>query len=237
MARYLLLHGAGGIGFDHWLVWLSTELRARGHEARMRKLPTPSEPQREAWQATMLERLGALAGGGDEQPAASGKPPGERGVSSKHGNMTSGDALVESAGSEPPGDELVVVAHSLSTLLWLLHAADVTAGRTPAPTVRADRVALVAPPHLPAGAASHGWAMPQPSAIDPSSVARHTRIAVSRDDPYWPRGGSIPALVQPLGLPLDDLGLAGHVEPADGYGPWPSMLAWCLGEAEAIAPN
>lgn len=212
MARYLLLHGAGGIGFDHWLVWLSTELRARGHDARMRKLPMPSEPRREAWQATMLERLGALVGGEHGEPAGS-------------------------AGSGEPGDELVVVAHSLSTLLWLLHAADVTAGRTPGPAVRVDRVALVAPPHLPVGAASHGWAMPEPSELDPAAIARHTRIAVSRDDPYWPDGGAIPALVEPLGVPLDDLGLAGHVEPADGYGPWPSMLAWCLGEAEAIDPN
>lgn len=203
MARYLLLHGAGGIGFDHWLVWLSTELRARGHDARMRKLPTPKAPRREPWQATMSERLTALT----------------------------------NAGSGEPGDELVVVAHSLSTLLWLLHAADVTAGRAPAPAARADRVALVAPPHLPAETGDSGWEMPDPSAIDPAVLALHTRVAVSRNDRYWPQGGSIPALVEPLGLPLDDLGLAGHVEPADGYGPWPSMLGWCLGEAESITPN
>lgn len=198
MARFLLLHGAGGIGFDHWLVWLSTELRARGHEAPMRKLPKPTEPRLAPWQATMTERLEALA---------------------------------------TPDDELVVVAHSLSTLLWLLHAGDVAAGRADAPLRRADRVMLVAPPHLPADTGDSGWSMPDPALIDPAALATETRVAVSRDDRYWPGGASIAALVKPLGLPLDDLGNAGHVEPADGYGPWPSMLAWCLGERDAVGPN
>lgn len=218
MSRFLLLHGAGGIGFDHWLVWLSEELRARGHQAHMRKLPSPKAPMRAPWHAAMTERFEALGSAA----------------------MSSGFANLEQARTAPTSEssgELVVVAHSLGTLLWLLHAADVAVGRTPPPAVLADRVALVAPPKLPDELGDSGWSMPVAAETDPSSVANSTRFAVSRNDRYWPNGGSIPALVEPLGLPLDDLGDAGHVEPADGYGPWPSMLAWCLGEAEAITPN
>lgn len=207
MARYLLLHGAGGIGFDHWLVWLSDALRSRGHSARMRKLPHPRAPRRAPWHAAMVERLATLEA--------------ERSATAGGGN----------------DDELVVVAHSLSTLLWLLYAQDVTAGRIAPPARRVDRVALITPPKLPDEVGDSGWAMPDPTAIDPATVAASTRVAVSRNDRYWPNGAAIDALVTPLGLPLDDLGDAGHTEPADGYGPWPSLLAWCLGEATTIAAN
>jgi predicted alpha/beta hydrolase family esterase len=200
MARYLLLHGLGGIGPDHWLVWLSGELRARGHVARIRKLPTPNAPDFDTWLSTMRERLAAL---GD--PAA--VPEGE-----DHG-------------------ELIVVGHSLGGRLWLHHAQDLQPGLPVA-----DRVALVAPPLLPppSDGVESGFYDLDLDRVDAASVAHHTRVVVSTNDPYWPDGGAIDGFATPLGLPVDVIGDHRHVEPQDGFGPWPGLLAWCLGEAETI---
>ena len=57
----------------------------------------------------------------------------------------------------------------------------------------------------------------------------------SDDDPYCPEGAA--ALYgEPLGLPVDLLDGAGHVNPDAGFGPWPAAEAWCYGES-AIASS
>jgi predicted alpha/beta hydrolase family esterase len=202
MARFLLLHGFGGIGPDHWLVWLSGELRARGHVARIRKLPAPNAPDFDTWLATMRERLAAL----DDPAALAGSP------------------------AEDDRGELIVVAHSLGARLWLHHAAGGSDGLP-----IADRAALVALPSLPPGDQGRsGFYGLDANAVDPARVARHTRAVVSSNDRYWPDEGAIEGLIGPLGLPVDRLGDCGHFEPPDGFGPWPGMLSWCLGEAETI---
>ncbi len=71
-------------------------------------------------------------------------------------------------------------------------------------------------------------------AARPERVAQETRMVLSETDHWWPELGAREALAEPLGLPVDLIGAAGHVEPADGYGPWPGMLAWCLGERAEI---
>lgn len=204
VARFVLLHGFGGVGPDHWLVWLSMELRRRGHVARLRKLPVPNDPRPEAWRAALDERLQ---------------------------RMVSDDPDARDEKGDPAGD-LVVVAHSLATRLWLQHATR----DTPSP-VMADRVALVVPPELPEHDAlpEGAWRL-ELERVRPELVARSTRVVVSDNDPYWPAAGAIAGIAEPLGLPVDRLGAAGHVEPPEGYGPWPAMLAWCLGEREELAP-
>lgn len=201
MARFVLLHGFGGVGPDHWLVWLSTELRARGHVARLRKLPAPNAPRLSAWREALDERLA---------------------------NISSDDPEVRGEKGDPSG-ELVVVAHSLATRLWLAHASRAT----PAP-VMADRVALVVPPRLPHDADPAVFPDLDLPAVRPEHAARSTRVVLSENDHWWPELGARAGIAEPLGLPVDVIGRAGHVEPADGYGEWPSMLAWCLGERNDI---
>lgn len=201
MARFVLLHGFGGVGPDHWLVWLSTELRARGHVARLRKLPSPNAPRLDAWRQALDARLDAIC---------------------------SPDAAVRDEAGDPAG-ELVVVAHSLGTRLWLDHATRAA----PAPQL-ADRVALVVPPRLPEGADRSVFADIDVEHVRPQLAGHHTRVVLSEDDPWWPDLGAREAIAEPLGLPVDLIGRAGHVEPANGYGPWPGMLAWCLGEQAEI---
>ena len=202
MARFVLLHGFGGVGPDHWLVWLSQELRDRGHVARLRKLPSPNAPRLDDWLAALEGRLERIA---------------------------SDDPDVRDEKGDPSG-ELVVVAHSLGTRLWLAHAT-----REERAPVFADRVALVVPPKLPEGADPAVFADVDLARVRPELVASHTRVALSENDRWWPELGAAAGIADPLGLPIDRLGRAGHVEPADGYGPWPAMLAWCLGEREDLA--
>lgn len=128
--------------------------------------------------------------------------------------------------------ERVVVAHSLSCLLWL-HAAARGMVRPPA-----DRVLLVAPPS-PAAAASHpqiaGFRAPvERSAVRASSCAA-VRLVASERDAYSPEGSAHELYGEPLGLDSEVLPGAGHLTIEDGYGPWPAALAWCLDPAVRFA--
>lgn len=118
--------------------------------------------------------------------------------------------------------ERVVVAHSLSVLLWV-HAAAVLGG-----AARVDRVLLVAPPS-PAVLAEHDevreFAGIQLDAAALRDAAVQTRLVCSDNDPYCPGGAS--ATYAGLGLACDVLPGAGHLDPDAGYGAWPSVAAWC----------
>jgi predicted alpha/beta hydrolase family esterase len=115
-----------------------------------------------------------------------------------------------------------VIAHSLGCLLWLHHGAG----------DRAERVLLVAPPSL-AGAPPplHPW-FPVP--LDPAT-AGNARLVCAPDDPYCPEDAAR-EYGEPLGIPVDVLPGAGHVNPDAGFGPWPEVEAWCYG-ASAIASS
>ncbi|MFD4350578.1 alpha/beta hydrolase [Streptomyces coelicoflavus] len=52
------------------------------------------------------------------------------------------------------------------------------------------------------------------------------RAVVSATDPYAPAAPR--AWSASLGLDCDILSAVGHITPADGYGPWPGVLEWCL---------
>ncbi|MGY1602079.1 RBBP9/YdeN family alpha/beta hydrolase [Geodermatophilus sp. SYSU D00815] len=128
------------------------------------------------------------------------------------------------------GDERVLVCHSLAVLLWW-HAAPSLGDLAP------DRVLLVAPPApglirtLPAVAAFVPGAMGTTPL--PEDVVRRVRLVASDDDPYCP-GGAEAVYARPFGLDVDLVPGAGHLEPASGYGPWPSVLEWCRDPATRI---
>jgi uncharacterized protein len=125
--------------------------------------------------------------------------------------------------------ERVVVAHSLGCVLWLREAAAV------APSRRVDRVALVAPPCP--GAAIAELARFYPTGADRAAVklaAGATRLVCSDGDPYCPQDGAAHHWGEPLGLPVDLLPGAGHINVEAGYGPWPEMEAWCLGRLDTL---
>jgi predicted alpha/beta hydrolase family esterase len=54
---YLILHGWGGSGPQHWQTWLAETLRADGHEVRYPDLPNPDEPGLEAWLVALRDVL------------------------------------------------------------------------------------------------------------------------------------------------------------------------------------
>ena len=61
--RFLLLHGLGGSGPDHWQRWLATRLGDAGHPVRFPELPDPDRPRPEAWDAALREELAGLGPG------------------------------------------------------------------------------------------------------------------------------------------------------------------------------
>jgi predicted alpha/beta hydrolase family esterase len=124
------------------------------------------------------------------------------------------------------GGERVVVAHSLSCLLWL-HAC--ARGRVDPP---ADRVLLVAPPSpavtrgTPAMA---GFALIPDDALAAAVAASSrapVRLVASDADPYSTEGSALDLYGRPLRLVSELLPGAGHVTIEDGFGPWQPVLAW-----------
>jgi predicted alpha/beta hydrolase family esterase len=124
-----------------------------------------------------------------------------------------------------------VVCHSLA-VPTLLHTLAVRPGRV------ARRILLVAPP---------GWeALGQiqdevrnfaPVPLDPgrlAGAAEETRLVFCRADPFCVEGADR-LYARPLGIPADQLDPAhAHLNTASGFGPWPQVLQWCLGERSSI---
>ena len=83
---------------------------------------------------------------------------------------------------------------------------------------------------------------------DPVCPARPERVllvappsrAGAPDDPYCPEDAAL-LYGAPLGLDVDLLPGAAHVNPEAGYGPWPGVEAWCYGASAStssrIAPG
>jgi uncharacterized protein len=124
-----------------------------------------------------------------------------------------------------------VIAHSLACVVWLHHCAE-----SRPDGVLAARVLLVAPPSR-SGA---------PRALEPffpvplerervAAAAAETRLVCAPDDPYCP-DGAVALYGEPLGLAVDVLPGAGHINVDSGYGPWPAAEAWCYG-ASAITSS
>jgi uncharacterized protein len=62
---YLILHGLSNRRPpEHWHHWLHDELTARGELVRYPQLPDPDEPERSAWEQTVLSELDAIGEAG-----------------------------------------------------------------------------------------------------------------------------------------------------------------------------
>ena len=66
-------------------------------------------------------------------------------------------------------------------------------------------------------------------------AAADTRLVCAPDDPYCPEDAAR-CYGEPLGIPVDVLPGAGHINPEAGFGPWPEVEAWCYG-ASAITSS
>ncbi|MEU4426654.1 alpha/beta hydrolase [Actinoplanes sp. NPDC024001] len=124
-----------------------------------------------------------------------------------------------------PGPHRTVLCHSLGCLLWLNAAA-----RSAVP-VPVDRVLLVAPPSREVTLRNPeiaAFALPPALTADHlRSAATHTRLIGTDNDPYCPPGPEA-AYGRPLAIPTTVLAGAAHLNIDAGYGPWPSVLDWCL---------
>jgi predicted alpha/beta hydrolase family esterase len=114
--------------------------------------------------------------------------------------------------------------------------ADRTRGGGHAPSL--CTVLLVGPP----GPAQFSWdviAGFAPGVLDLTRLklaATTPRLACSDNDPYCAEGAAA-VFGRPLGCDVDLLTGAGHVAIPDGYGPWPSVLQWCLDPAARLKVN
>jgi predicted alpha/beta hydrolase family esterase len=119
--------------------------------------------------------------------------------------------------------ERVVLAHSLAVPLWLRVAQGLDHQQ------RVDRVLLVAPPS-PVVLARHAevaaFATVPHDRTSVSAASASTRMVCGDDDPYCPEGA--PVAYADLGLDCDIIRGGRHLDPDAGYGPWPSIRAWCL---------
>lgn len=131
--------------------------------------------------------------------------------------------------------EKVVVCHSLASVAWLHLAAADAASANP---LSADRVLLVSPP----GPQAFEWdviAGFSTTGLDLTGLrlaADSVRLVCSDADPYCTEGAA-DHYGRPLGCEVDVIPGGGHLTLDDGYGPWPSALAWCLDPAERLTPN
>ena len=61
-------------------------------------------------------------------------------------------------------------------------------------------------------------------------------MVCSDADPYNPTGAKV-MYADPIGCQVDVLDAAGHITPDTGYGPWPSLWNWALGQANGLSAN
>ncbi len=128
--------------------------------------------------------------------------------------------------------ERIVLCHSLSSVMWLRAAAQ---GQI-LESLRPDRLVLVSPPapdRVPPAAVGFAPGIPDGDALR-ASVTTEIRFVGSEGDDYNPEGVET-TYAEPLGLPFDLIAGAGHISAADGFGPWPAMLAWCQAPGGPIA--
>ena len=207
---FLLLHGwQNRRPADHWQHLLADELRGRGLAVRYPQLPSPDEPDLAEWEAAVRSEHAALG----------------------------------------PGP-VTVVCHSLSTLLWLR----IQAGARP---LAAERVALVSPPSpeliagqdavhaFVDGGAAAGEAGDEAGGEGTGPESRDTLLFAGRllgtgavgdsvvvagdDDPWLPLGLGDTWRGRLDGRQVVVRG-GGHLTPDSGFGAWPAMTGWALGQ-------
>jgi predicted alpha/beta hydrolase family esterase len=126
-----------------------------------------------------------------------------------------------------PAAETTVLCHSLGSLLWLHHA-------TRRPTLEVVRALLVAPPQPDDEDTDSVGFRPTPLDLDGvAAAARETRLVCSTNDPWCP-WETAQRIGDTIGVPIDWLENAGHINTDAGYGPWPAAEAWALGARERL---
>ncbi len=135
---------------------------------------------------------------------------------------------------EAPDAKLTVLAHSLGCINWI-HFADRSGAGAP---LIADRVLLVAPPYvmpeappLDAPPGVTGFFPPPFNPPTLKAVARETTLVATDTDDYATFDQST-GVAAKLDVPIQLLKGGGHISPYYGYGEWPWVFAWCVGEAE-----
>lgn len=123
--------------------------------------------------------------------------------------------------------ERVVICHSLSCLLWA-HASTRLGER-----LRATRLLWVAPPGPSAFVPAIATFAPHDLDAEAIAASAATReLVCSDDDPYCPERAD--RCYGTLGLISHLLPAAGHINPDTGYGPWPTVERWALGDQDAF---
>ena len=163
----------------------------------------------------------------------------EQGHSVAFPRLPAGDRLTPEAWEAALDDELtalaaepgerIVLCQSTGSVLWLRHARHVGAEH------RVDRVLLVAPPCGPGGDPRLEAFFPV--ALDRLAVAAaasSTLLVCSDDDPWCPDGADV-VYGTPLGIDVELIPGAQHIDDESGYGPWPHLEAWCLGRRPGVA--
>lgn len=130
-------------------------------------------------------------------------------------------------------EKVTVLAHSLGAINWLHYAAGGSA-----PSQIADRVLLVAPPYvipeIPPSDAPPGvpaFFPPPLSEEGVKRIARETHFVATDSDDYA-TFEQTKAYADRLNLPIHMLEGAGHISPYWGYGEWPWVLNWALGNTD-----
>jgi predicted alpha/beta hydrolase family esterase len=59
---FLILHGWGGSGPEHWQTWLAERLRRAGESVSYPVLPEPDDPRLDKWLTVLRTELGAMSG-------------------------------------------------------------------------------------------------------------------------------------------------------------------------------
>ncbi|MFJ5529150.1 alpha/beta hydrolase [Streptomyces sp. NPDC093261] len=129
--------------------------------------------------------------------------------------------LVRHLDGLPRGAERVVVAHSLSAVLWLHAVARRVTG------LAMDRVLLVAPPSASVLSRHREVAEFAPPPLDGLALPAPTLLVAGDDDPYCPEGAQT-VFGEPLGIPTEIIPGGAHLDLDAGYGSWPAVLGWCL---------
>jgi hypothetical protein len=130
------------------------------------------------------------------------------------------------------GREIVVLAHSCGSLLWLHHAEYFDDSG-----VRAQRVLLVALP-------SPEWSDPMVVGFSPlpmpaaglQRASKNTRMVAGTEDPYCSLE-EIQQYERELEIPCDVVPHGKHLNVDAGYGPWSSIEQWAIHGTTPLLPR
>ena len=184
--HFLIIHGLGGSGQDHWQTWLADTLTEKNYQVSYPTFSTFHSPNLKVWLAELHLAIQTI----------------------------------------PADSELTVITHSLGCLLWLHYAAAQD-------KKLAKRVILVAPPSPAITITEAKSFFPVPLNNNHlSRTAEEILFIHSNNDPYC----TIEDASHYLNLEYPSIVLpnAGHINPASGYGKWPSILDLTLTNTIAI---